>query len=221
MGSPVSQWTGNVMNQHMYAEVLGARQLKLLKAVSMAMTHAGLYLAGGTAVALHLGHRHSIDLDFFSSQAVQPEIIAELLNTHAKFETKSVGAGTLHGLANSVKVSVIEYRYPLLEPVVMWPEVACQLASPADLACMKLVAITQRGTKKDFVDLYALGQNTFTLQEMLTLYRRKYQIVDQAHVLYALGYFEDADAEEMPRMFWDVDWRKIKRTIENWLRELA
>jgi hypothetical protein len=101
------------MNQRMYAKVLGARQLKLLKAVSMAMTHAGLYLAGDTAVALNLGHRHSIDLDFFSSQSVQPEIIADLLNTHAKFETKSVSAGTLHGLANSVKVSVIEYRYPI------------------------------------------------------------------------------------------------------------
>jgi hypothetical protein len=109
----------------------------------------------------------------------------------------------------------------LLEPTLSWPEFASTLASLADLACMKLSAVSQRGARKDFVDIYALGEHYRPLEELLELYQRKFTVEDIAHVLYGLAYFDDAEKERMPRMLWNVDWRTIKRTIQQWVREAA
>jgi hypothetical protein len=73
-------------------------------------------------------------------------------------------------------------------------------------------------SKKDFVDLFALGHDGFTLSRMLEWYRAKFDVEDIGHVLYALAYFDDADAERMPRMVWKVGWKEIKRTIAGWVR---
>jgi hypothetical protein len=86
---------------------------------------------------------------------------------------------------------------------------------------MKLSAVAQRGAKKDFVDIYALGRNHRPLAEMLHLYERKYSIENLSHLLYSLVYFDDAERERMPRMLWQADWRSIKRTVQEWVRELA
>jgi hypothetical protein len=120
-----------------------------------------------------------------------------------------------------VRVSFLEYRYPLLRPLISWPEFECLIASPEDLACMKLSALAQRGSKKDFVDIYALGLRYQSLQDMLRLYQQKYSVKDTAHVLYSLAYFHDADKERMPRMLWETGWRTIKKTIQGWVREIA
>jgi predicted nucleotidyltransferase component of viral defense system len=94
----------------------------------------------------------------------------------------------------------------------------CSLASLEDLACMKLSAISQRGARKDFCDIFALGVKQFELKEMLEFYRRKFKIQDVGHVLYGLTYFDDAENERMPRMLWDVKWREIKETIKGWVK---
>lgn len=85
---------------------------------------------------------------------------------------------------------------------------------------MKLAALAQRGSKKDFVDIFALGRRCFSLRQMLDHYRKKYGVDDFAHLLYSLAYFEDADRERMPRMCWDVDWRDMKETLKSWLQAL-
>jgi hypothetical protein len=85
---------------------------------------------------------------------------------------------------------------------------------------MKLAAIAQRGAKKDFVDICALGRQSGSVRPMLRWYRKKYGIENIAHLLRGLSYFDDAEAERMPRMVWDVDWRTIKDTIRQWVREL-
>lgn len=90
-----------------------------------------------------------------------------------------------------------------------------------DLACMKLSAVAQRGSKKDFIDVYAIGLRHAALDRMLQLYREKFSIQDIAHVLYGLSYFDDADRERTPRMLWDVDWRFVKATLRDWVRGLA
>jgi hypothetical protein len=118
-------------------------------------------------------------------------------------------------------MALLEYRYVLLDDVQEWAEYGCTIASLDDLACMKLSAIAQRGAKKDFVDIYALGTHYRGLAEMLNSYRAKFGIEDIAHVLYGLAYFDDADQERMPRMLWDVSWRTMKRTIQQWVQELA
>jgi hypothetical protein len=186
------------------------------------MTAQQFYLGGGTALAIHLGHRRSVDFDWFTRERIaDPLRLGQDLNDQSiAFVTRSVDRGTLHGTVSGVQVSFLEYRYALLQPLMAWPMFGCTLASPEDLACMKLSALAQRGAKKDFVDIYALGTQYCSLSDMLGWYQQKYAVTDFIHVLYSLTYFDDADRERMPRMFWESRWRTIKRTIAQWVRNL-
>jgi hypothetical protein len=97
----------------------------------------------------------------------------------------------------------------------------CNLAFLEDLACMKLSAIAQRGARKDFCDIYALGKKFFSLKEMLDFYQKKFNIRDIGSVLYGLVYFDDAESERMPRMLWDINWGEIKKTILQWVKNIS
>ena len=118
-------------------------------------------------------------------------------------------------------VTFLQYQYPLLKPLEHWNEMSCQLASLEDLACMKLSAVAQRGARKDFCDIYALGKNAFSLSQMLGFYQKKFGIRDIGSVLYGLVYFDDAESERMPRMLLDVTWREIRNTILGWVKEIS
>lgn len=206
-----------------HPEVLTARQRRALRELGPVMEEEGYYLAGGTAIALLLGHRRSADLDWFS-QGETSELLSLVGRVQGRIAGLSVhrlAAGTLHGDVAGVRLSLLEYRYPLLQPLIAWSEYGCRLASLDDLACMKLAAVAQRGTKRDFVDVYALGLRHRPIAEVFELYGRKYGMSDKAHLLYALSYFDDAEGEPMPRMLWRVNWRTVKATIQGWVREMV
>ena len=205
-----------------HTEILTERQHKALRLLGPRTAPDGFYLAGGTAIALHLGHRRSVDFDWFrAAPLAEPlQLALEIRQAGIPFVTGQVARSTLYGTVYGVRVSFFEFRYPMLDPFLPWTEYGCQLAGLRDLATMKLSAITQRGAKKDFVDLYALGRNGFRLAEMLDWYRRKFEIEDISHVLYALVYFDDADREPKPKMLWKTDWKEIKKTITGWVRGL-
>jgi len=181
------------------------------------------YLGGGTTIAIYLGHRHSVDLDWFTEEGItDPMRLAQNIRDKGiPFVTGQIERGTLHGTISGVRIRFLEYKYPLLKPLIIWQKAACQLATLEDLACMKLSALTQRGSKKDFVDIYALGLRYFSLRDMLRLYQKKFSVEDMGHVLYGLSYFDDADKERLPKMFLDTDWRTIKKTIQGWVKEVA
>jgi hypothetical protein len=103
-------------------------------------------------VAIHLGHRQSIDFDWFTNDfPVEPAEVAGMLHERGvDFRATSLARRTVHGESLGVRVSFLEFRAPLLQPLVSWPEFGCHLASLDDLAAMKLLAVSQRGTKKDF-----------------------------------------------------------------------
>jgi hypothetical protein len=206
-----------------HPEALSAAQAKVLRQLGPVATEQAFYLAGGTALAGYLGHRRSVDLDWFSSDRMEDALrLAQALgNVGVPFVVTQIAQGTLHGTVSRVRASFLEYRYPLLAPPTTWMEFACSLASLDDIACMKLSAVAQRGAKKDFIDLYALGLEHRPLHEMLQLYQRKYGIADIAHLLYALAYFDEADRERMPRMLWPVGWRHIKAIIRQWVKQVA
>jgi hypothetical protein len=186
------------------------------------MTGQHFYLGGGTAVTLYLGHRRSVDLDWFTERQIYDplRLAQEIGENGIPFVAGQVDRGTLHGTVAGVRVSFLEYRYPLLKKTVLWSKFNCSLASREDLACMKLSALAQRGSKKGFVDIYALGLKCFSLSKMFRFYQQKYALEDLGHVLYSLVYFDDADRERMPRMLWDTNWKAIKRTIRPWVSEI-
>ncbi|OPY06072.1 MAG: hypothetical protein A4E67_01646 [Syntrophaceae bacterium PtaB.Bin038] len=188
-----------------HADILTAAQQRALRRLGPFALREGFYLGGGTAVALQLGHR----------------LAASLRQEKIPFVTGQAERGTLHGRAYRVQLSFFEYAYPLLKPAFHWREVGCPIASLADLACMKLAAIAQRGSKKDFIDLYALGQKRYSLTDMLAFYRSKYDVRDIGHILYGLSYFDEAEKERMPRMIWNVDWKEIRKTVQGWVKSCA
>jgi hypothetical protein len=83
---------------------------------------------------------------------------------------------------------------------------------------MKLAAVAQRGAKRGFLDVYALAKSFAPLGDLVDLYRRRYGIGDVAHLLYALSYFDDTDAEPDPRLIWSVDWHDVKAVIRRWVK---
>ncbi len=205
-----------------HSEILQGAQAQVLRELAPLISSRQFYLGGGTALAIYLGHRLSIDLDWFTQGNIADPLrfAQELRDEGASFITGSIERGTLHGMMEMVRLSFMEYHYPLLEPAILWPDFACPLASVADLACMKLSAVAQRGSRKDFIDIFALASN-LSLKEMLSLYQRKYSVKDISHVLYGLSYFDDAEREISPRLLWDMDWKVVKKTIQEWVREVA
>ena len=200
----------------LHREALGRPQRLLLPRLAPLARHHGFYLAGGTALALQLGHRRSVDFDWFREDPIDDplRLAAGLRTPDFRFETDRVEKGTLYGRASGVRVSFLEYGYPLLRPL---REVeGLRLASLEDIAAMKLAAVAQRGSKKDFVDVFALGQH-FGLGDMLASYRKKYGVADAGHVLVALAYFDDADRERTPMLLQRQSWPDVKATIRGWL----
>lgn len=203
-----------------HPEVLPGAQAELLKRLGPMANAEGFYLAGGTALAIQLGHRQSVDFDWFRAESFDPLVLRTRFEG-LPIDVSQTAADTLHGSVAGVAVTFLGYRYPLLQPAIVWPEFGIRLASFEDLACMKLAAIAQRGARKDFVDLYAIGATGRTLAAMLQLFQQKYSIRDVGHVLVALSYFDDAEREPMPLLRAPLEWESVKSTIRGWIKALA
>jgi hypothetical protein len=206
----------------MHAEVLPREQQACLRQLGPAATALGFHLIGGTAVAIHLGHRQSVDFGWCTQRfPVEPvNLTATLADRGVPLAPTSLARGTVHGSVAGVKVSFLEFAPPLLEPTIDWPEYGCPLAGLADLAAMKLLAVAQRGTKKDFVDVHAL-RGVMPLEAMIDAYCRRFGLSDPARVLASLCYFDDAEAEPMPTMLRPVDWEVIKAGIRREVRAIT
>ncbi len=171
------------------------------------------YLAGGTALALLLGHRESIDFDWFTSTPFTPEQIENRLAPHGELMITEAKPNTFHGLFNDVQVTWLYYPHPLLEPSITLIEMPhLRIASPLDIGTMKLIAASQRGAKKDFIDLYALEQYGITVPMLLSRLSEKFpdKVINYYHIVKSLVFFDDAEQEPMPRMLRDLDWNEVK-----------
>lgn len=206
-----------------HPEVMTKAQADVLARFGPIAAAEGLYLAGGTALALRYGHRRSVDLDWFSPGIIADPLAlaARIRDQGVKLEVSSISRGTLHGRVNRVRVSFLEFRYPLLTRTARWPEAGCPIASIRDIACMKLAAIAQCGSRKDFVDLWALLAHRRRLPAMLADYQKKFSVGDIASVLYGLGYFDDAEAEPLPIMLVPARWPEIRAGVITALRRIV
>ncbi len=184
----------------------------LEKVVSLSLTE-GFYLAGGTALAIRYGHRHSEDFDFFTfpSYRFNVGLLAEKL-TNLPTEIVSIKEGTLLFLIEGVKFSFFSYPYPLLEEPEFLEGLGIYLAKDRDILCMKAIAIAQRGSKKDFFDFWFLiNRNEMSLSIIVEDLKHKYKNYNPGIFLKALTYFEDAEKEANPQI--DHLWEEIKEHI--------
>ena len=176
----------------------------------------GFALGGGTALALRAGHRLSVDLDYFTEDEFSTGALFEALGLEGATAV-AVSRNSLTLDAGGVKVDLLRHAYPQLAPVEKIDGMA--LVSLPDLAAMKLNAITNRGSKKDFYDVAELLAS-YPLTKLLDFFSRKYAATDAFAVIRSLAWFEDADAEPDPVSLTGHTWEEIKGRIVKSISEL-
>lgn len=177
-------------------------------------------LVGGTALALQIGHRISVDLDLFTTQNFDNQFIINSLNKIGKVENIIVNPNILQFSLEEVKVDIVKYPYNFIENYL---EIEGIRLLPIELiAVMKLVAISNRGAKKDFVDMYFL-LDRYNLDEILINFEQIFPQINTFHAFKALTYFDDADIQTNPVMLKNVKWEEIKmdisKKVEEYLRK--
>ena len=180
------------------------------------------YLAGGTALALQEGHRTSLDLDFF-----YPEKEFDLEALLSKFSGSDWIAdiareGTVYGRVCNAKVSFIAYPFFIpKEPFLEYGSV--RVLKPKDIAVMKIIAVSQRGRKRDFVDLYWYAKKTGAFTDILSRLPEQYPMVahNYHHILKSLMYFADAEEDPMPKIFFKATWKEIKSYFQREVPRIA
>ncbi len=181
------------------------------------------YLAGGTALALQIGHRLSVDLDFFTAKNFNQLIfIRKIRSLPVNFQLERSAEGTILGYLGKTRFSLFFYDYPLLEKPKKFLDI--NVATIKDIALMKLAAISHRGTKRDFIDLYFISANEkiLTIKESLGFYDKKFKVLsaNKLHILKSLVYFADADRDPLPKMLKEVKWPEVKKFFEREVKKL-
>jgi hypothetical protein len=199
-----------IPNAKKYLEILG---------------HSGLlsnsYLAGGTGLALQLGHRISEDFDFFTTIDFTPRDFSSELSKIFKFQVEQTSKGTLIGSINGIRFSLFNYDYPLIYPPVDY--LSLKSADVRDIAAMKIDTIGSRGMKRDFIDLYCICRAGHELNFLFKIYEKKYRTSHPSitHLKKSLIYFEDAETDPMPRMIKKVKWPDVKDWYKKQIKKLA
>ena len=194
----------------MFRDILTGSQQTLLGLLSRTDEVRAFYLAGGTALALHLGHRRSRDFDFFRANPFAPQDLLGALRAAGDVQVLQEAAGTLTVMLGGVPTSFFHYDYPLLRPLQPSPW-DLSLADPEDIAAMKLSALAGRGSRKDFVDLYVYAREVAPLERVFERFHAKYRgiRVDPYHLLRSLTFFADAEREPMPDVLRPIQWDEI------------
>ncbi|MFH0923961.1 MAG: nucleotidyl transferase AbiEii/AbiGii toxin family protein [Candidatus Falkowbacteria bacterium] len=197
----------------MREEAINKKTKRLLSAIARSGLIKDFYLAGGTALALQYGHRKSVDLDWFSRKSFDTAKLKKDLSGLGKIIVSSDEKDTLNLSIGGVKASFMGYPYKLIFPLLSWQGV--KLADQRDIACMKLDAMSSRGSKKDFIDLYFFLKN-YSFAYLLNLFENKYMSIkyNKLHILKSLTYFTDADSEPMPIMIQEISWREVKKYFQ-------
>ena len=192
--------------------------LELLKSIMEQSYLKQFVLVGGTALSLQLGHRQSIDLDMFTiNDYSTDELIPQLLQNYELQPIRQMPQ-TLICNINGVKVDFIRFRYSFIRPIIEIDGI--RLLQLDDIAPMKLDAITGRGRKKDFYDLYYLLK-IYSVETLFNLFLEKYPHQTTYHVAKSMVYFNDAEADADPYVFdKKVTWTKVKNAIKDEIRKL-
>ena len=205
----------------LHLDAAGPGVLSVLRPLSPVLSGQKFYLAGGTALALLEGHRISIDIDIFGPKLDDPQSLLHQLESSFKgIDNAVLGAGTVYLEIDGVQVSLIAYHYPQLKtPLIVSPDFI-PLAHRDDIAAMKLAAITARGTRKDFIDLWILISRNHPLDYYLRAFETKFLNRNIGHVLRSLTYFDDAENDQPLRLTGPVDWDRLKADFRTWVKAL-
>ncbi len=191
-------------------QTVSTELLELLKELMIIEEFGALRLVGGTSLALQLGHRNSIDIDLFGNLDLDDYKIVEILKQFKQVEIIASSKSIKIFMINNIKVDLVNYPYMWIDNQLERDGI--RLAGLKDIAAMKISAITQRGSKKDFIDLYFLLKS-FSFNQIMEFYMLKITDGNEWLALRSLTYFDDADEQPMPKMYKDAKWEDIKSLI--------
>lgn len=207
----------------LHREILNQEQERILDQLEF-ISATSLYLGGGTALALQVGHRTSVDFDFYISKQF------DVVKMKRMFMNGLPGArllgessdGTLRVAVENTEVSVFYYPYPLIDRLVNFPPV--KLASLKDIAAAKVAAVVQRARQRDFVDIYYLAKELGFTEVVKSAYKKfPWYEENSGIVIKSLGYFEEADrdAEANRVKVFDksITWQVVKSQITQELKK--
>jgi len=201
----------------MHTNCLSKQAAELLPDLEVALKSYTFVLAGGTALALHLGHRLSVDLDFFTKQTFSPDRLFRCLKDNNFSPTVLLeDRETLSIVVEGAKVSFFHYPYPFIDPFTTWKKIP--IAGIVDIAAMKIIAILQRGAKRDFVDLYFILQAVpFRAVALRVIERFGFERINPVSIGKSLVYFADADPDPDPAYVQQnpPEWGEIKQFFKD------
>ncbi|MDP3724489.1 MAG: nucleotidyl transferase AbiEii/AbiGii toxin family protein [bacterium] len=172
----------------------------------------GWYLAGGTALTLQFDHRTSVDLDFFTHHK---DFDAGFISTALlpyKWVITRTDKGTLYGELEGTKISFIAYPYFVpKQPFITYNFI--NILDAQDIAVMKIIAISQRGKKRDFFDLYWYITQREPLLNIIERVATQYPNLEHNyhHIIKSLMFFEEAEEDPEPQIFFDATWEQVKQ----------
>jgi hypothetical protein len=207
------------MNKELNLQVFPREQLKLFNQLSKLDWISVFYLVGRSALALQIGHRQSIYFDFFCAQTINGDELIIKSNEIGKFELFSRDKDTLNASISGVRISFFKSHHALLCKTIAYNKI--RITHKFDIALMKLGALSGRGSKKDFIDLFFL-MHYFDLADLISNYRIKYglQLGNDYHLYKSLVYFEDADQQPSPKLLKPVKWDLVKSKIVSEVKKL-
>lgn len=194
----------------LHIETIEPATLELLKKIQSIPEFQRTRLVGGTALALQIGHRQSVDLDFFGIVPYDTTTLVQLLSGLGNIIVLQDSPAIHIFLINGVKVDFVDFKFPWRQEPL--EEDGVRLAQLEDIAAMKVTAAIGRGTKKDFIDIATLLQ-IYTLKQILDFYQSKYPNSSLFMATKSLLYFDDAEKDAMPRMFSNLTWEETKQMI--------
>jgi hypothetical protein len=208
----------------LHKETVDTTTLELLIQIQQKEYLKGFYLVGGTALALKIGHRKSIDIDLFSNFNFDAGRILDNLSADFPFKLFFSANNTIKGSIDQVQVDIIAHRYPLVcEPLNIENIL---MLSVEDIVAMKLNAISTSGQRvKDFIDIYYLLEE-YPVAEMISFYKKKYSQYNEVNVLKSLTWFEDVDLSEWPvllkapKLQWDTVKKRILKATNTYMKQI-
>ena len=218
----MTSWPTVLLRSPVFDQVLPPETFELLRDLNGELARQGFYLAGGTGLALQLGHRVSEDLDFFTAAEFDPVRLSRRMEQRPGYSETLVSKGTLYCRIAGVKLSFLHYPVPLKHPTVEY--LSAGVADWRDILAEKFKTLSQRGSRRDFYDVYAcFTLRTRSVAEAIGIFKGRFAGtgINYQHVLKSLTWYKDADAEPDPRLLISADWAEVKRFFESRAAEFA
>lgn len=208
----------------LHEETVESTTLELLIRMQQKDYLKGFFLVGGTALALQLGHRKSVDIDLFSNFSFDTSWMLDNLSADFSYRLFFSASNTLKGSIDQVQIDILAHRYPLINDPVIIENIS--MLSVEDIVAMKLNAISISGQRvKDFVDIYYL-LDFFSVDEMIGFYKTKYTQYNEVNVLKSLCWYDDVDLTDWPMLItnpmlkWATVMKKIQDATSLYLKQL-